>query len=579
MSEEHKSSSVHVNHQVTWSGFYKKSLHERQTQLKLVFPQVFTSSTPSSVVSSVYVTPDTSPCSSPISVEFSSKTNDRNTHPHSILNDNNEINYLINKLETLETSSNKKLFPINGLDENIADNMVENCIGTIGLPVGLALNFIINGKPIIIPMAIEEPSVIAGVSGSAKTISAYNGFKATTTERNTIVAQVCLLDISQENMNFAVDKIIQNKSEIIKTANKYCDNMVKRGGGVFDINVRRIPRKANRNQKHYPINSDNFMEWLVVHITIDVCNAMGANCASTVAEGVAPFLAELTGGRIGLRIVSNLNVERISKASFRIPLHMLTYKLLSGKEVAARIIEAYEWAEVDPYRATTHNKGIMNGIDAVALATGQDWRAIEAAAHAWACDGVSTDNGKFQSNSSYRSLTTYWIEKDEQLATAGKTDDECLMFCGELELPITVGTAGGVLKTNQVYSYNLGIMGNPNAQELAMSMVCIGLAQNFAALRALATEGIQRGHMSLHAKNVAIAAGCPTNAVTSVAQKMIEKGKITLSSAKNFIEVYMNEQADISKNLLSNSLKIEDKLEKVYDNLPTLSSQLQCNIN
>src|SRR5947207_1132664 len=147
---------------------------------------------------------------------------------------------------------------------------------------------------------------------------------------------------------------------------------------------------------------------------------------------------------------------------------MLAYKSLSGQEVAARIIEAYEWAEVDPYRATTHNKGIMNGIDAVALATGQDWRAIEAAAHAWACDGVRTDNYNFQLNNIYRPLTTYWIEKDEQLATTAKSDDEGLMFCGELELPITVGTAGGVLKTNQVYAYNLGIMGNPNAQELAV---------------------------------------------------------------------------------------------------------------
>jgi hydroxymethylglutaryl-CoA reductase len=150
---------------------------------------------------------------------------------------------------------------------------------------------------------------------------------------------------------------------------------------------------------------------------------------------------------------------------------MLAYKSLSGKEVATRIIEAYEWAEVDPYRATTHNKGIMNGIDAVAIATGQDWRAIEAAAHAWACDSVRIDNGNFQLNSSYRPLSTYWIEKDDQLAATAKSDDECLMFCGELELPITVGTAGGVLKTNKVYTYNLGIMGNPNAQELAM--VCL----------------------------------------------------------------------------------------------------------
>ncbi|CAG8583735.1 11801_t:CDS:2 [Funneliformis caledonium] len=492
-------------HQAKWSGFYKKTLHERQTQLKLVFPRVFTSSEPSSsVVSSVYVTPNTSP-----------------------------------------SNNDKKSFPINGLDENIADNMIENCVGTIGLPVGLALNFIINGKPIIIPMAIEEPSVIAGVSGAAKTVSAYNGFKATAPVTNIIVAQVCLLDISQENMNSAIDKISRSKSEIIKRANNYCDNMVKRGGGVLDINVRRIPRKANRNRKHFTLSSANFREWLVVHITIDVCNAMGANCASTVAEGVAPFLAELSGGRIGLRIVSNLNVERMSKASFRIPLPMLAYKSLSGKEVAARIIEAYEWAEVDPYRATTHNKGIMNGIDAVAIATGQDWRAIEAAVHAWACDGVRIDldnSHNSRSDNSYRPLTTYWIEKDEQLAATGKSDDECLMFCGELELPIMVGTVGGVLKTNKVYEYNLGIMGNPNSRDLAMSMACIGLAQNFAALRALATEGIQRGHMSLHAKNVAIAAGCPPHAVTSVAQRMIEKGKITLSSANDLVEAHMSEQ-------------------------------------
>ncbi|CAG8640549.1 14343_t:CDS:2, partial [Dentiscutata heterogama] len=319
--------------------------------------------------------------------------------------------------------------------------------------------------------------------------------------------------------------------------------MVKRGGGVFDMSVRRISRINNRNKKHHPISSENFKELLVVHLHIDVCDAMGANCASTIAEGVAPRLSELTGGRIGLRILSNLSVERMAKASFRIPLSLLSYKSYTGKEVAARIIEAYEWAEVDYYRAITHNKGIMNGIDAVALATGQDWRAIEASSHAWACDGVRDD---YSQSNNYRPLTTYWIEKDDQLAACGKEGDDCLMFCGELELPITVGTAGGVINTNPVYLHNMGIMGNPNAKELSMIMVCIGLAQNFASLRALATEGIQHGHMKLHATNIAFAAlrcyenetnsSCPSHDITSIARKMIEKGSITLATAKELIE-------------------------------------------
>ncbi|CAG8773315.1 1266_t:CDS:2 [Gigaspora margarita] len=518
-------------HGSAWSGFYKKTLKERQNQLKITFPDLFdppspaTSIAPSvSPVSSVYSTPLTSICSSPISREYSEENKSNDT-----LNgiNNEQFNYLIKKLESLNIDQDP--FPIKGLDEHIADKMIENCVGTIGLPVGLALNFIINEKPIIIPMAVEEPSVIAAVSGAAKTISSYKGFTAVAPERNSIIAQVVLLDIPQNSLNLAV--------------NKFCANMVKRGGGVFDMSVRRISRTNNRNKKHHPISSENFREWLVVHLHIDVCDAMGANCASTVAEGVAPHLSELTGGRIGLRILSNLNVERMTRASFRIPLSLLSYKSYTGKEVAARIIEAYEWAEIDHYRAITHNKGIMNGIDSVALAAGQDWRAIEASAHAWACDGV---RGDYSQSNNYRPLTTYWIEKDDQLADCRKEGDDCLMFCGELELPITVGTAGGVINTNPVYLYNMGIMGNPNAKELSMIMVCIGLAQNFAALRALATEGIQRGHMKLHATNIAFAAlrcyedetnsSRPSHDIMSVARRMIEKGSITLTTAKELIE-------------------------------------------
>jgi len=549
--------NVNNNDALTWSGFYKKPLQERQNQVKLVFPNIFNNNntittgateeaplSTSSTSSSVYATPNTSPCTSPISLNFTNNNDNNNNN-----NKEEEVNYLVNKLESLNVNNNK--FPINGLDENIADNMIENCIGTIGLPVGLALNFVINDKPIVIPMSIEEPSVIAAVSGAAKTISSYKGFTAISPERNMIIAQVALLDIPEDSMNLSIKKLLDNKIKIIKFANKFCENMVERGGGVLDIDVRRVPRKNkrpiininnsnnNNNNNHLPISPSNSNEWLIIHLKIDVCNAMGANCASSVAEGVAPLLSEITGGRICLRIVSNLNVERMVKASFSIPVSMLAYKDLSGEKVANQMIEAYEFAEVDEYRATTHNKGIMNGIDAVAIATGQDWRAIEAAAHVWACDNSRNNNNNKDADDNgndynyYRPLTSYWIEKNKN----GNGDDQQLMFCGELEMPITVGTAGGVLKTNPVYSYNLGIMGYPNTKELSMIMVCVGLAQNFAALRALSTEGIQRGHMSLHAKNLAIAAGCPTDAVSSISQRMIEQGRISLSAARELLEL------------------------------------------
>jgi len=404
--------------------------------------------------------------------------------------------------------------------------MVENCVGTIGLPVGLALNFVVNGRSVVIPMAIEEPSVIAAVSGAAKTLASHGGFIASAPERNIIFAQIALLDIVEEEMDRAVKAIHDHKEAIIVIANQHCPNMADRGGGAVDLTVRRVRRRPNPNINH------DFKEWLVVHVHVDVCDAMGANCASTVAEGVAPFLAGITGGRVGLRIVSNLNNERLAKASFRIPVSEMSYKSCSGHDVALRIIEAYEWAEVDAFRATTHNKGIMNGVDAVALATGQDWRAIEAAAHAWA----TRDSKDCRTDFCYRPLTTYWIEEDQEMKAAGRPEKECLSFCGELVLPITVGTKGGVLKTNPVYNYTMGVMDYPDSKQLAMIMVCVGLAQNFAALRALVTEGIQRGHMSLHARNIAIAAGCPSHAVTEVTDFMIENNRISIQAAKDYME-------------------------------------------
>jgi hydroxymethylglutaryl-CoA reductase len=269
-----------------------------------------------------------------------------------------------------------------------------------------------------------------------------------------------------------------------------------------------------------------------------------------------------------------LNAFSYLQASFRIPVRNLGYKCHTGRSVALGIVEAYEMAQIDPYRATTHNKGIMNGIDAVALATGQDWRAIEAGAHAWAACGDE------KSTTRYEPLTTYWIEKEEIIGDNNQMDNAELYLCGELRVPICVGTAGGVVGTNPVYRYNLGLMRNPSSSELAkvsmanvnvlvirrnlmhmmifslwyfliyilQAMACVGLAQNFAALRALTTEGIQRGHMKLHAKNIVMAAGCPSHAITTVTDKMVDTGQISLAAAKNFIDATVKKGIDLIKN-------------------------------
>ncbi|KAJ3323511.1 hypothetical protein HDV06_001788 [Boothiomyces sp. JEL0866] len=430
-----------MNSTSIWSGFYRKSLKERQSQIQLSFPQL-------------------------------------------VENQGFKI-----------------------LEEEQANNMIENCIGITGLPLGLALNAVINSKSVVIPMVVEEPSVVAAVSGASKLISACGGFRGTTPERNIIFAQVQLLDIFDENLEKTILLLNDKKTLLINQSNEFCKTMSTRGGGVVDLSIRQI-KKSKKNS--------NSNSWVVVHFHIDVCDAMGANCASTVAEGMAPLLAQLTGCRIGFRIVSNLATERFSIANFQLPVSKLGYKGHDGLEVAKRIVEAYEWAVDDPYRAVTHNKGIMNGIDAVALATGQDWRAIEAGCHAWA---------SLKSESGYKPLTEYSIED---------IDGE-LHLVGKLELPITVGTAGGVLKTNPSYQLSLGLMGGPNSKQLALAMVCIGLAQNFAALRALATEGIQRGHMSLHARNIAIAAGAPPHAISECVTFMIETNRINQSAVIEYL--------------------------------------------
>ncbi|KAJ3339682.1 hypothetical protein HDU93_007908 [Gonapodya sp. JEL0774] len=439
-----------------WSGFYKKGLRERQHQLKLAFPNLFSQ---------------------------------------------------VDTNGTEEDSGD--MFPINGLDEDVANNMIENCIGTIGLPVGLALNFTINEESYVIPMAVEEPSVIAAVSGAAKTISQYADkgmFIASSSERNVVFAQVQLLDIPPSDVQCAMEKLEARKDHLKVISNSFCPSMYSRGGGVIELTFRRVVRNPPRTFSPQQINLCGSFDWVVVHLHIDVKDAMGANVASQVAEGVAPILAEISGGRI---------------------VKKLKYKGLPGEELAQRIVDAYQWAEADPFRATTHNKGIMNGVDAVAVALGQDWRALEAAAHVHAC-------GKNHNN--YGSLTKYWIEESPPTLDGDQpTQISERYLCGTLELLVPCGTKGGVLQTHPVYNYTMGLCGNPDSRKLGHMLASVGLAQNFAALRALCSEGISKGHMNLHARNIAIAAGASMNVVGEVTTWMISSGRITLKAAQEYL--------------------------------------------
>ncbi|EGF76662.1 hypothetical protein BATDEDRAFT_36201 [Batrachochytrium dendrobatidis JAM81] len=481
-----------------WSGFYRKAIRERQNQLCLAYPSLFGNTTLNA----------TETISSPANV----------------------VNGTDDTLNDSTAGFRHHPFPLSPISDEIADNMIENCVGTIGLPIGLALNFVINGEQLVIPMVVEEPSVVAAVSGAAKTIcqADFNpkGFEAFASERNIIFAQIQLLDVYDVDIDRVIQQIQFEKDTILAIANEYCSSMYKRGGGAVDITVRKITRSKPKGCVGHSMKY-----WLVVHVHIDVCDAMGANCASTVAEGVAPFLTRLSGGRVGFRIVSNLSTERIATARFKVPISKMAYKDVSGEDVANHIVEAYEWACDDHFRAITHNKGIMNGIDAVAIATGQDWRAIEAASHIAATTSVRSQISKATSDhtlgsSFYGPLSRYWIED---------LGDEGTFFRGEMSLPICVGASGGVLKTNPVYRYNFGLMGYPDAKKLAMIMVSVGLAQNFAALRALCTEGIQRGHMSLHARNIAVAVGAPAHAIQECTSFMVKCGRITSATAKEYL--------------------------------------------
>jgi hydroxymethylglutaryl-CoA reductase len=382
------------------------------------------------------------------------------------------------------------------LTPDLADKMIENVIGVFGLPLAVAPNFQVNGRNHIVPMVVEEPSVVAGVSGAAKTARAAGGFKATSTDPM-LIGQIQLVDIAEPDS--AVQALFAASDELIELANSLQPKLLARGGGTKELEFfkYRIPNG----------------KWTVVlHILVDTRDAMGANLVNTVCEGMAPRVEEIANARACLKILSNLADKSLVTASVTMLLSELAQEGFSAEAVRDGVVLANEFANTDPYRAATHNKGIMNGIDAVAIATGNDWRALEAGAHAFAAR-----------SGSYRALTNW---------TVGNKGD----LRGELVLPVKVGVVGGSLKSNPAASLGLRIVGAKSATELAEIMAAVGLAQNFAALRALVTDGIQRGHMSLHARSVAVSAGAPAEIFDQVVGGMIESGDIKRWKAHELID-------------------------------------------
>ena len=376
------------------------------------------------------------------------------------------------------------------LPMDVADHMVENAIGVLPEPLGIGMNFQINNKDYLIPMATEEPSVIAAASYAARMVRDGGGFHTSSTEP-IMIGQIQVVKL--ENAEDAKKKVLDAKADILKKANDQDPVLNSFGGGAKDLDARVI---------------DTIMgQMLIVHLFVDCRDAMGANAVNTMAEAVAPLVEQLTGGRVYLRIISNLAVKRLAKSWCTVP-----KEAVGGEEVVDGIAYASAFAAADPYRAATHNKGAMNGIIAVVLATGNDHRAIEAGAHAYAAF-----NGPYTTISNWT-----------------KTDNGDLQ--GSIELPMAVGLIGGAVKTHPIARICMKILGVKSASEFGEVLAAVGLAQNLAALRALASEGIQRGHMSLHARNIAVTAGASPEQIDIVAERMIKERKVRVDRAKEILE-------------------------------------------
>ncbi|MFW5924797.1 MAG: hydroxymethylglutaryl-CoA reductase, degradative [Myxococcota bacterium] len=388
----------------------------------------------------------------------------------------------------IEVGDLERALEAGGLDCATAEKTIENVVGTYSLPFALGLNVRVNAQDFLVPMVVEEPSVVAAVSNASKMVRAGGGFEAEA-DAPIMISQIQLDDVPDPSA--ASEAIRAHRDEILATADASVPGLVQRGGGTRDLEVRDL--------------GDGMM---VVHVLVDCRDAMGANLVNTVAEKVAHRLAELAGGHVGLRILSNLSDRRCVRVRCRVPVDALHVSGRAGELVRDGIVRASRFAEKDPYRATTHNKGIMNGIDAVVLATGNDWRAVEAGAHAYAAR-----------NGSYEPLCTWRRGEDGSLV-------------GTMEVPLALGIVGGPTRVHSGARLGLQVAGIESAQQLAMLAGCVGMASNMAALRALATDGIQRGHMALHARSVAIAAGARGELVEIVAAEVHQAGDVTLKAAQ-----------------------------------------------
>lgn len=377
-----------------------------------------------------------------------------------------------------------------GLSLDKADLMIENVIGVTQLPLGVATHFLINGRDYIVPMAIEEPSVVAAASHAAKIARAKGGFRASASNP-IMIGQIQLVGVRDPYA--ALQRVLDAKNELIKAANETNPTLVSLGGGAKEVEGRVIDTERGR--------------MLIIHLLVDCRDAMGANTVNTMVEEIAPLVEDLAGGKVRLRIISNLAVYRLARAWA-----IFDKEATGGEDVVEGILDAHAFASADPYRCATHNKGIMNGVIAVALAIGNDTRALEAGAHAYA-----------SLNGGYKPLTRWEKNKDGDLV-------------GSIELPMAVGTVGGATSSHPVARVALKILGVKTAGELACVMAAVGLAQNYAALRALVKEGIQRGHMKLHARNLAIMAGATKDIVDEVVKRLSRLKRITYDDAVRVVE-------------------------------------------
>jgi hydroxymethylglutaryl-CoA reductase len=372
------------------------------------------------------------------------------------------------------------------------DHMIENVIGMFALPMGVGINFLVNGKDYVVPMVIEEPSVVAAASNMAKLARLNGGFTASNSG-SVMIAQIQLINIA-DPFNAKI-KILEQKEKIMAMCNEKDPVLVKFGGGMTDVEVRVIDSQVGK--------------MVIVHLKVNTLDAMGANAVNTMAEFISPFLEEITGGTAGLRILSNLAVHRLARSRV-----VVSKEALGGEDVVDRVIVAYAFAMADPYRAATHNKGIMNGITPVVMATGNDTRAIEAGAHAYAAR-----------SGQYTSLTTWEKNANGDLV-------------GTIELPMAVGLVGGATKIHPAAQIAVKILGVKTAAELGEVIASVGLAQNLGAVRALATEGIQKGHMALHARNIAAVAGATGELLERVVKQMVADKKVRLDYAEELVEKY-----------------------------------------